>query len=719
VDFLKYLDVAIGLALVMVLVSPLVTAVTQVWMWYRNRRTVFLQQMLQRLLAQIAGPKDGMSPEVALAVAQAVVRHPLLARGPAPNLPNPFPKFPPFKNRHAEVIEREELIRVLLELGAGQGAGSANLSDDAREALRRVLAANGVSDPGDALSKIRDAVQELEQKDPGKAAHVRNSEAIIQGAKSDFVGKINHWFDAAAARSTQQYAAEARAITIVGALLVAIALQFDTLSLLRRLSTDPELRNALVAEARTQQERIDKLNENPPAAPAGGAAVQPPGKPAPQAPPAQSPACGRPADRCGDTKDAIALAAAKRDEIEKNLATLRSPAFSILPDHFVWQRLSKGRVERNPMWTAPYPSNLVLVAGGSTYTIPMRWRRDPLRDMEASIDASGAPVRTFIERRGRNVLIRASEPLELRVEASGHELAVPLAESARAALDAEAWGRALGATTPGTVQLIVDDKAYPLPLRLSDADVLARLAQLVVDAKAGVSVACFDVARKPLKCAGQLPKPVTFLELTAAAPNVREILLLADAQNPFSNLLKDATPAGRAWRVASASLERHRSDSLVVKAFMAGGTYLDHTIPAAETGDRTAHFSDQLARAPLRQAAKLEVVQYPADSLVIVAKRLGPLELRYAAARPETNVLDSYREYAYPILGLFRGAAGPGAILSESSGLGLLLSWVLLSLGAPFWYDMLKNLLKLRPSAAAAEERNRNDRSSQTTPGKP
>lgn len=42
--------------------------------------------------------------------------------------------------------------------------------------------------------------------------------------------------------------------------------------------------------------------------------------------------------------------------------------------------------------------------------------------------------------------------------------------------------------------------------------------------------------------------------------------------------------------------------------------------------------------------------------------------------------------------------------------LGVIVSWALLSLGAPFWYDLLKNLLKLRPAPAIAEEAQRKDR---------
>src|SRR5262245_38906170 len=41
----------------MVLLSPMVTAMTQMWMWLRNRRTRYLQQMLVRLLKQIDGPQ--------------------------------------------------------------------------------------------------------------------------------------------------------------------------------------------------------------------------------------------------------------------------------------------------------------------------------------------------------------------------------------------------------------------------------------------------------------------------------------------------------------------------------------------------------------------------------------------------------------------------------------------------------------------------------------
>jgi hypothetical protein len=45
----------------------------------------------------------------------------------------------------------------------------------------------------------------------------------------------------------------------------------------------------------------------------------------------------------------------------------------------------------------------------------------------------------------------------------------------------------------------------------------------------------------------------------------------------------------------------------------------------------------------------------------------------------------------------------------------LLLSWVLVSLGAPFWYDVLKNVMGLRSSLAQKDDKDREDRRAQQT----
>ena len=333
---LKSLDVLIGLALVMVLLSPLVTAATQICMWLASRRTFFLKEMLKRLLVQLGSLEakhTGSDADVvvvdedfAKAVAKAVASHPVVARG-NDTLPLLLRRIPPFRNRTAEVIEREEFIRVLIELAAGEGSADCGLSAKDRKQLQRLLKQNGIPHPAATLAKVRKEAQDLENEKPETPVHVRHAQAIVRAAQCDLVGKINHWFDAASTRATQQYAAEARAVTIGAAMLVAFAIQFDTVNLLGRLSTDTKMREDLLAQARATPDEIDK------------------------------------------------------QEILKHLETLSGPSLSVLPDHFIWQSVPRRRLERNPLWTSPYPATLTLVTGGSAYTLPVRWRRDPLADI--------------------------------------------------------------------------------------------------------------------------------------------------------------------------------------------------------------------------------------------------------------------------------------------------------------------------------------------------
>ena len=46
----------------------------------------------------------------------------------------------------------------------------------------------------------------------------------------------------------------------------------------------------------------------------------------------------------------------------------------------------------------------------------------------------------------------------------------------------------------------------------------------------------------------------------------------------------------------------------------------------------------------------------------------------------------------------------------------MLFTWVLVSLGAPFWFDALKNLLKLRSLLAKQDEEERKNRQQSTPP---
>jgi hypothetical protein len=106
---------------------------------------------------------------------------------------------------------------------------------------------------------------------------------------------------------------------------------------------------------------------------------------------------------------------------------------------------------------------------------------------------------------------------------------------------------------------------------------------------------------------------------------------------------------------------------------------------------------------------KFTVSEDRSPQLVLTSRRLGPIQLRSVSGHPETNMLNSAEESSskWPI--------GFDSDLFLRSWRGVVLTWVLLSLGAPFWYDALKDLLKLRSTLAKKEEDARVERQTDNT----
>jgi hypothetical protein len=259
---LKTLDVLIGLTVIMLVLSMGVTMLTQFVTTLLNSRGRHLKRGVVDLLHQIdpaLKQKAGATAEsIAGRIADAVLTHPLISAS---------------GRRLGTVVHREELTRLLLYLVDD----SATLEQAAKTELKQVLARNGITDPAATLKKIRDVSMQLEAADPSLAVNVRQTLAILQEARSDFVAKINNTFDQAIDRVSSRFTASTRAITFVAAILVAAALQVDTISLVNRLSADDKLREAFVARAASVQSAAAGIPA--PAADAGGANEAP--QPAP------------------------------------------------------------------------------------------------------------------------------------------------------------------------------------------------------------------------------------------------------------------------------------------------------------------------------------------------------------------------------------------------------------------------------------------------------
>ena len=233
---LETIDVLIGLTVIMLALSMAVTVITQFVTAAVNSRGRHLKRSLADLIQQV-DPK--MADAVAAKIATGVLTHPLVSGAKSG------------KRRLGSVIHREEFTKLLLEL-ADRKDGHA-LDPNTRNALKKMLEGGGIPNPAQTIKDVRALALQLEASRPDLAVSVRQGIAILQEAKSDFVAQVNNWFDQTMDRATQRFTFSTRAVTFAGAILVAVLLQVDTVSLVNRLSNDEELRQVLLKTAQEQQ----------------------------------------------------------------------------------------------------------------------------------------------------------------------------------------------------------------------------------------------------------------------------------------------------------------------------------------------------------------------------------------------------------------------------------------------------------------------------------
>lgn len=230
---LKTIDILLGITVVMLLVSMAVTVLTQFVTSLANTRGRHLMRGLADLLQQV---DPGVPRQIAETISRAVLTHPMISH---------------VGSRPGTVIHREEFTKLLMDLATGQVAGNSgmHLPDDATAVLKRILEANGVTDPAQTLDNVRAAALHLELVNPELPTDIRHGIALMQEANSKLVAKINSWFDQTIDRVSDRFTASTRLVTVVCSLVVVIFVQLDSISVINRLSVDDELRNRLVEKA--------------------------------------------------------------------------------------------------------------------------------------------------------------------------------------------------------------------------------------------------------------------------------------------------------------------------------------------------------------------------------------------------------------------------------------------------------------------------------------
>ena len=223
---LKTLDVLIGTTTVILLFGMAVTVITQAISSYFGRRGKHLKSGLADLVQQLGIPER----EVAETIAGAVLTHPLIADG---------------KGKLGTVVHREEFTRLLMDLAAGNGVTA--LEANAKSQLLEMLKQSGISDPQTTLKNVRAMELQLEATNPELADDIRKSQALIAEATSDYLARVNSWFDQTIDRVSQRFSQYTHWITLVASAVVVLTIQLDVIAVVDRLSIDDQFRNNVVS----------------------------------------------------------------------------------------------------------------------------------------------------------------------------------------------------------------------------------------------------------------------------------------------------------------------------------------------------------------------------------------------------------------------------------------------------------------------------------------
>jgi hypothetical protein len=238
---------------------------------------------------------------------------------------------------------------------------------------------------------------------------------------------------------------------------------------------------------------------------------------------------------------------------------------------------------------------------------------------------------------------------------------------------------------------------------------------------------------------------VTFLmEMAAPAPAGREDGLSDGARTALNTLLREngiTDPAGALARVRMLALDLERD-------FPEAGASARHTLALATAArselvaKTSAWFDQTMDRVTERFTAVTRGLTFAAAVIVVVVTQLDTLQLVNRLS------LDDHTRQMLVVAASAATGDGAGATAStpehvqrmreaiDDSGVvhiaatyqewwwhwrdanigGILLSLALLSLGAPFWFKMLSNLLKLRSVLAQKDDEDRDVRQKDGTP---
>jgi hypothetical protein len=224
---LQSLDILIGFAMVMAMMSLVITAMTQALSALLGWRGVYLKEGLQGLLAEAGG----LNAADAGNLAQKILHHQLVSDSTL---------------SASKYLEWLKWLTPLEKLFNRWKLASALRKDEMTAVL-------------EAIEREGLTAASADEAGVAKAATTVLPRAAV----------IENWFDRSMDRVSQRFGTKCRAWTVAFALIVAFGVELDTFQLLTKLSVDPQSRAELIAMSDNLQKSADRLNSSIPDASSG------------------------------------------------------------------------------------------------------------------------------------------------------------------------------------------------------------------------------------------------------------------------------------------------------------------------------------------------------------------------------------------------------------------------------------------------------------------
>jgi hypothetical protein len=243
---LEQLDTAIAFAVVMLMLSLMITAIVQMISAVFDLRGRNLASGLENLLRQVEPSLRASLPDgstLARHIAEVAVRHPAIAH----------------TKTRAKAVSQSELLSILRDLCSD--APAAQIDDKAKEKLKELLEARVPGGP-ETVATAEVLAQQLGAKFPGQEAQIKAAVdgAFTQVSKLEY--QVGQWFDTVMNRLSDIFTRTTRTITVVSSILLVVALHVDAGEILRQIRQSPEVRAKLAAMSDGALLQADKTFDN-------------------------------------------------------------------------------------------------------------------------------------------------------------------------------------------------------------------------------------------------------------------------------------------------------------------------------------------------------------------------------------------------------------------------------------------------------------------------